>query len=284
MQPERKMIGTQTIKEEHVEIALPNRPSSSSSNETKKRKLSSIQTAPCNENGSSLVNIPTSMPSHQGKEQSSENLTEQTETNKLDDSILNSEVYKIYCQHIEKWEAANNIRKLKYCCEVDQSYLNENEKKLKHAVDAIWSSVPQKPKPFEGGFWSYHSLVNVWKKIEEVKIPINGEGRRKNATIGELFMNSLTKIVLIQPNGYEVLLVRDFEKGPGVSKWYRGYAYTMDRAFDIAKLNVRGVTIPATETISRTIPWRDFAESIMDHRIGIVCQSFIQLYFDSWIN
>ena len=155
---------------------------------------------------------------------------------------------------------------------------------MKHALDVIWSSVPQKPKPLEGGFWSYHSLVNVWKKIEEVKIPINGEGRRKNATFGELFMNSLTKIVLIQPNGYEVLLIKDFEKGPGVSKWYRGYAYTMDGALNIAKMNVRGVTIPVTETISRMIPWRDFAESIMaesimDAKIGIVCQSFIQLYF-----
>ena len=49
MQPERKIVSTQTIKEEHVEIALPNRPSSSSPKKTKKRKLSSIQTARCNE-------------------------------------------------------------------------------------------------------------------------------------------------------------------------------------------------------------------------------------------
>ena len=45
IQPDRKVVSTQTIKEEHEEIALPNRPSSSSSKETKKRKLSSIQTA-----------------------------------------------------------------------------------------------------------------------------------------------------------------------------------------------------------------------------------------------
>ena len=49
MQPERKIASTQTLKEEHGEIALPNRPSSSSSKKTKKRKLSSIQTARCNE-------------------------------------------------------------------------------------------------------------------------------------------------------------------------------------------------------------------------------------------
>ena len=48
MQPERKVVSTQTIKEEQVEIALPNRPSSSRSKEAKKRKLSSIQTEPCN--------------------------------------------------------------------------------------------------------------------------------------------------------------------------------------------------------------------------------------------
>ena len=48
MQPERKMVSTQTMKEEYGEIALPNIPSSSSSKETKKRKLSSIQTVPYN--------------------------------------------------------------------------------------------------------------------------------------------------------------------------------------------------------------------------------------------
>ena len=34
MLPERKIVSTQTVKEEHVEIALPNRPSSSSSKKT----------------------------------------------------------------------------------------------------------------------------------------------------------------------------------------------------------------------------------------------------------
>ena len=86
-------------------------------------------------------------------------------------------------------------------------------------------------------------------------------------------MNSLTKIVLIQPNGYEVLLVRDFEKGPGVSKWYRGYAYTLNAAVRIAKLNALGIETPASDKRSETVSWFRFAEDSMKHSPkGIVCQ------------
>ena len=83
MQPERKMTGTQTLKEE---VAMPNRPSSNSSKQTKKRKLSSIQTATRNINAG-----PSSISSHQ-EQQTSKARTQGTETPKLDESILNSEV------------------------------------------------------------------------------------------------------------------------------------------------------------------------------------------------
>ena len=46
MQAEKNTTGTQTIKEENQEIAMPNRPSSNSSNQSKKRKLSSTQPSP----------------------------------------------------------------------------------------------------------------------------------------------------------------------------------------------------------------------------------------------
>ena len=42
LQPDKNTMGTQTIKEENQEIAMPNRPSSSNSKPTKKRKLTSI--------------------------------------------------------------------------------------------------------------------------------------------------------------------------------------------------------------------------------------------------
>ena len=272
MQSERKIVSTQTIKEEHIEIALPNRPSSSSSKESKKRKLSSIQTASCNENGGPSINNLSAMPSQQRQEQTAE-------IGKVDDSILNSEVYKIYCQYEDPENAKEKIREIKHCCYFYGEHLSYNERKLKHALDAIWSSVPPEPKQLEGNIKSYNSLVNTWKKIEEVKIPINGEGRRKNATIGELFMSSLTEIKLIHPDGYEVLLVKDFEKGPGISKWYRGYAYTMDGARNIAKMNARGVIIPATDKISRTILWRTFAEDSMEYKSsGLVCQVIINCF------
>ena len=78
------------------EVAMPNRPSSNSSQKTKKRKLSSIQTANVNAGAS------------QQRQQTSGDRTQGTET--LSDSILNSEVYKIYCQYEDPKEAMTKIK------------------------------------------------------------------------------------------------------------------------------------------------------------------------------
>ena len=88
----------------------------------------------------------------------------------------------------------------------------------------------------------------------------------------------MTKIILIQPNGYEVWFIKDFDKGPGMSKWYRGYAYTVKAAVRIAKLNALGIETPASDETSerrpQTVSWLEFAEDSMKHSSkGIVCHS-----------
>ena len=93
----------------------------------------------------------------------------------------------------------------------------------------------------------------------------------------------MTKIILIQPNGYEVWFIKDFDKGSGISKWYRGYAYTVNSAVRIAKLNVLGVETPASDETSerrpQTVSWLRFAEDLVKHSLkGIVCHRLIVAY------
>ena len=89
----------------------------------------------------------------------------------------------------------------------------------------------------------------------------------------------MTKIILIQPNGYEVWFIKDFDKGSGISKWYRGYAYTVNAAVRIAKLNAMGIETQASDKTSENISWFRFAEDSMKHSPkGIVCHSSLPTY------
>ena len=54
LQSDKNTIGTQAIKQENTEIAMPNKPTSMSTNPSKKRKLSSVQShQTCDENKTS---------------------------------------------------------------------------------------------------------------------------------------------------------------------------------------------------------------------------------------
>ena len=276
MQPERKMTGTQTIKEE---IAMPNRPSSNSSQQTKKRKLSSIQTATRNINAG-----PSSMSSHQ-RQQTNEDRTQGTVTPKLDESILNSEVYKIYCQHENPQEAMVKIKQMKQCSKFIEAKMTTSEKVLSRGFQSIFKTTFLSVFPHASKYLEdYNSTIGIYEAISKYKIKVDNEGnieknqkssgsKKKTITIEQLFMNSLAKIILIQPNGYEVWFIKDFDKGSGTSKWYRGYAYTLNAAVRIAKLNALGIETPASDKRSETVSWFRFAEDSMKHSSkGIVCQ------------
>ena len=280
MQPGRKMTGTQTIKEE---VAMPNRPSSNRSKQTKKRKLSSIQTATRNDNAG-----PSSTPSHR-RQQTSEARAQGTQTPKLNESILNSEVYKIYCQHEDPKEAITKIKQMKHCIKFIEAKMTSNEKVLSRGFQSIFKTTFLSVFPGIKHLEEYNSTIGIYDAISKYKIKIDNEGnieknqkssgsKKKTITIEQLFMNSLTKIILIQPNGYEVWFIKDFDKGSGVSKWYRGYAYTVNSAVRIAKLNALGIETPASDETeyrgSGTVSWLQFAEDSIKHSLkGIVCPS-----------
>ena len=279
MEPERKMTGTQTIKEEDLEIAFPNRPSSNSSLQTKKRKLSAIQTAPRNVNAGLSVDIPSSMSSHQ-KQQTSENRTQRNETATLNESVLESKVYKIYCQHEDPQVAMTKIKQMNQCSKFIEAKMKSSWEVLNLGFESIFEATSKKLE-------EYNLILNIYEAIAKFKIQVDNEGKaqmkqkksgskKQTITIGQLFMNSLTKIILIQPNGYEVWLIRDFYKGSGVSKWYRGFAYTVNGAARLAKMNALGIKIPAGDETSETVSWLSFAKGSMNHSPkGLVCQRII---------
>ena len=291
MQPERKMTGTQTIKEE---VGIPNRPSSNSSKQTKKRKLSSIQTATRNNNAGLPIDTSSSISSH--RRQTNEDRTQGTQTQILNDSILNSEVYKIYCQHEDPKEAMTKIQQMKHCSKFLEAKITPSEGILSRRLQSIFKTTFLSVFPKDTIFYrkdleEYNSTIGIYDAISKYKIKIDNEGnveknqkssssKKKTFTIEQLFMNSLTKIILVQPNGYEVWFIRDFDKGSGISKWYRGYAYTVNSAMRIAKLSALGIETPASDKTSEirsptsSVSWLRFAEDLMKHSLkGIVCHS-----------
>ena len=169
MQPERKMIGTQTIKEE---VDMPNRPSSNSSQQTKKRKLSLIQTETRNDNAG-----PSSTPSYQ-RQQTSEDQTQGTETPTLDESILNSEVYKIYCQQEDPKEAMAKIKQMKHCSKFIEAKMTTSEKVLSRGFQSIFKTTFLSVRPYVPMYLEdYNLTIGIYDAISKYKIKVDNEGR-----------------------------------------------------------------------------------------------------------
>ena len=240
---ENHSIAVQTIKEE---IAMPNLPSSTAQTPAKKRKMSSATTP----NGSG------------------DRLNEEQPA--VDNAILNSEVYKIYSRNENTKEAMEQIKKLKNC---------------------ISFTKPAKPFPTKDLKQSFEKVLdNLWKvkpecgvsKFARIKKYI--ERKPKRYYIDELdyetcmiFRDCYTKIVLVNPNGYEYWYVANFEKGPSISKWYRGESNNWIVAMGLAQLNVMGITKATIKKLqfdhymeqkSQKISWLEFALAMVENDLG----------------
>ena len=240
---ENHSIAVQTIKEE---IAMPNLPSSTAQTPAKKRKMSSATTP----NGSG------------------DRLNEEQPA--VDNAILNSEVYKIYSRNENTKEAIEQIKKLKNC---------------------ISFHTPSKPFPTKDLKQSFEKVLdNLWKvkpecgvsKFARIKKYI--ERKPKRYYIDELdyetcmiFRDCYTKIVLVNPNGYEYWYVANFEKGPSISKWYRGESNNWIVAMGLAQLNVMGITKATIKKLqfdhymeqkSQKISWLEFALAMVENDLG----------------
>ena len=239
---ENESIAVQTIKEV---IAMPNLPSSVAQTPAKKRRMSSVSTSGSTSTNTAVIDLTlpqNPIPGESGdalnNQQASVGSNSDRLSNKqadIDDAILNSQVYKIYCRNEDPKEAMKQINELKTCFDFQQ---------------------PTQPFPTEEDFKRAceKTLKNLWKteprlkdtKFEKIKKYIDRYTfgyavHRLDREMYEIFTNCFTIIKMLIPNGYEYWYVANFEKGLSQSKWYRAESVNNWRARHLAQLNVMGI-------------------------------------------
>ena len=256
---ERTSVAIQTIKED---ITMPNIPNSVGQTQSKKRKISST---------SSRFNIISSAATGTKRSDTKSN---------IDDAILNSEVYKIYCQNEDPKEAMKQIKKLRNCISFTEprwSFPNETDfeiacKKALRTLLSYGTSKFETIKRFlEDGLY--------YAQIFQIMVPISiPEFAQFETYLYEILDNCFTRIKILLPFGFEFWYVKKFEGGVGESKWYRGVSVTVsDKHYgqhgeDLARLSIIGLR---NSNINRfhyddylkknlkIIPWLDFAERLL---------------------
>ena len=95
--------------------------------------------------------------------------------------------------------------------------------------------------------------------------------------IYDIIQNCFTRIEILLPNGIEYWFVKNFESGPGKSKWFRGVSVPTSwkdylNGPKIAKLNIIGLTnvtiighlyLNYLKKNAEKVPWLDFAKKIV---------------------
>ena len=261
LQPEKNTTGTQTIKEENQEIAMQNRPSSNSSNQSKKRKLSATQPSP------QLIAAIGSISNRSAPNTSP--ISEEKSNEKF-----SSDVYKIY-RHVDPNEAKKQIKRMKNChAFIEPTKPMPKKENLETAFASFFTAIWQERPPSMEQIVTYilYRTAETQEKMKAITIPLNDDPNEA-ITISTLLLKSYTMISMIQPKGFEWWFIKDYGKGPKISEWYRGYSCKSGAAFRIAQLNAMGFRIPATTERLKKISWFDFAEDFF--RLpspGILCQ------------
>ena len=168
----------------------------------------------------------------------------------LDDEILNSEVYKIYCQNEDPKEAMKQIKEMDTCLGFRQ---------------------PKKPFPAEEDFKRAckKTLKKLWEmeprlrdsKFTKIKKYID-ENKTKYALhqldseMNEMINDCFTIIRMLIPNGYEFWYVGNFEKGKSASSWFRVESSKEDSTRYLAELNVMGITRATIDKYQRRRHWK----------------------------
>ena len=266
---ESASIETQTIKEE---VAMQNIPNSAPQISAKKRKLSSTSSA-----SSRNLDRPTQATRKSSRNQQADvgsgdhvkNLQ-----NAVDEKILNSEIYKIYCQNEDPKEAIKQIRELKTCIYFEkcpQTGLAEDDLKRESekTLNKLWKLKPVDDSKFikikkyvdcENGY----NLYNLNDKMRDV------------------FIYRFTKIKMLLSNGYEFWYVSNIEDGPGLSKWYRAESTSQNGVTLLAQLNVMGITESVIQKLqnnvereARKIQWFQFAFDVLKENMELLFPSYI---------
>ena len=190
-------------------IAMPNIPNSAPGRRSKKRKISK-PTAP---RGSAPSESTGSI-----SEMESSTVNETEAQSSRDKYASDSKVYEKYCEGFGiggNEEALKRIKGMKSCLWFKEAgkttYKFDLEKTLTQIRKKLWKSIgfdsPQSPVG-RGAIISMMMKISVtWSDEFETKFQVDG---KSSSTYNQL--NSMTRILLILPNGYEFWYIKDFEK------------------------------------------------------------------------
>ena len=185
-------------------------------------------------------------------------------SNKNDDeSILkNSEVYKIYCQNKDPKDAIENIKKMKNCPTIIEGHTKNDQagKVIEIGVKTIWKFFGLSTAPNDE-FSPELNLLKSFIGVGFVEPFVDSTVGPYNNAFKAILQRVIT-IKMIHANGFEYWIVKDFEKGPQISKWYRGHACESKAALRLAFLNLAGIKTPPIDTTKGGIyiRWQSFAQ------------------------
>ena len=254
---------------------MPNTPSSVAQTSTKKRKLSSASTLSAPPRNLSSIDVPLpQQPIQIGTDSAASKSISNgsgdhvnSEEADLDDSILNSEVYKIYCRERDPEVAMKKIKELKNCLSfVKSTKPFADEEVFKRAcettLDRLWKFSPHSG---DSKFDKIRKFVNQDITLFELSRNSHDELIR---IVGH---NCFTRIRMLFPNGYVIWYIANFDEGPGKSKWYRVETTESLKGWFLALLNVMGLNNSAISKLhydhcigknSKKREWIDFAKDV----------------------
>ena len=192
-------------------IAMPNIPNSAPGRRSKKRKISK-PTAP---RGSAPTEATGS---NSEMESATVNETESQSSKRKYDS--DSKVYEKYCEGFAiggNEEALKRIKGMKSCLWFKYGlpkYKFDLEKTLTQIGNKLWKAIgfdSPRTDTHRGIIHSMMLKIHVtWSEEFETKFTVDG---KSSSTYKQL--ESMTRILIILPNGYEFWYIKDFDKVPG---------------------------------------------------------------------
>ena len=269
---ESDSIAVQTIKEE---IAMPNLPRSVAQTQAKKRKVSSVSAS--SSTNTALIDLTMSQTGDLQRPILSRSRVDQLNDKDaaLDDVILNSEVYKVYCRNEDPKEARKQIIALKTCFDFNKPLVTEPfpakedfKRACEKTLEKLWRMEPRKDSKF----------AKIRKYVDKEYGYSVYDLDLEMANIFDRF----TRILMFMPNGYEYWYVANFEMGPGQSKWYRAESFHEFKASRLVQLNIMGITKATIDRFqnlhylkkkSEKKSWFDFAYDAIRNDVDILFQN-----------
>ena len=198
-------------------IAMPNIPNSAPGRRPKKRKISKLTAT----RGSAPSEVP-SEATGINSEMESATVNETEAQSSRREYVSDSKVYEKYCDGFATGgneEALKRIKGMKSCLWFKAAgramYKFDLEKTLTQIGNKLWKAIGFDSPQSDTHRGIIHSMMLkisvTWSDEFETKFTVDG---KSSSTFNQL--NSMTRILIILPNGYEFWYIKDFDKVPGL--------------------------------------------------------------------